>query len=146
MHPKIFLSCALFILLKPICLQAEIKFVGVTAEAQETKLALVDTSNNTAKWVKTGEQFGDYMVANYDESAKSVTLTKDGTELRVTLTEAKIPVQPQPPPSITEYVIKPGDTAAKIARTQGISLADLQSLNPGVQWARLKVGQKIRIQ
>jgi LysM repeat protein len=44
-----------------------------------------------------------------------------------------------------EYVIKAGDTFAKIARAQGFSLADLQSVNPGVDSAKLKVGQKIKL-
>ena len=44
-----------------------------------------------------------------------------------------------------EYVIKGGDTFAKIARAQGFSLADLQSVNPGVDASKLKVGQKIKL-
>jgi LysM repeat protein len=44
-----------------------------------------------------------------------------------------------------EYVIKGGDTGAKIARAQGFSLADLQAVNPGVDWTHLKVGQKIKV-
>lgn len=44
-----------------------------------------------------------------------------------------------------EYVIKSGDTLAKIARAQGFSLADLQSVNPGVDSSKLKVGQKIKL-
>jgi LysM repeat protein len=41
-----------------------------------------------------------------------------------------------------EYVIKSGDSLAKIARAQGFSLADLQSVNPGVDPSKLKIGQK----
>jgi LysM repeat protein len=44
-----------------------------------------------------------------------------------------------------EYVIKSGDTLAKIARAQGFSLADVQSVNPGVDSSKLKVGQKIKL-
>jgi len=44
-----------------------------------------------------------------------------------------------------EYVIKGGDTGAKIARAQGIPLADLMAVNPGVNWSGLKVGQKIKL-
>ena len=44
-----------------------------------------------------------------------------------------------------EYVIKSGDTLAKIARTQGFSLADVQAVNPGVDSAKLMVGQKIKL-
>ena len=44
-----------------------------------------------------------------------------------------------------EYVIKGGDTGAKIARAQGVSLADLMSVNQGLNWSGLKVGQKIKL-
>jgi LysM repeat protein len=44
-----------------------------------------------------------------------------------------------------EYVVKGGDSFAKIARAQGTTLADLQAVNPGVESAKLKVGQKLKL-
>jgi LysM repeat protein len=44
-----------------------------------------------------------------------------------------------------EYVIKSGDTLAKIARTHGFSLADVQAVNPGIDSSKLGVGQKIKL-
>jgi LysM repeat protein len=44
-----------------------------------------------------------------------------------------------------EYVVASGDTGMKIARAQGISLGDLQAVNPGVEWRNLKVGQKLKL-
>ncbi|MES2696901.1 MAG: LysM domain-containing protein [Verrucomicrobiota bacterium] len=44
-----------------------------------------------------------------------------------------------------EYVIKSGDTFAKIARAQNVALADIQAVNPGVNSSSLKVGQKIKL-
>jgi LysM repeat protein len=44
-----------------------------------------------------------------------------------------------------EYVVRPGDTLAKIARGNGVGLRDLQSVNPGVDSKHLKVGQKIKL-
>jgi len=43
------------------------------------------------------------------------------------------------------YAIGPGDTGAKIARANNLSLADLQALNPDVNWKRLKVGQVVKV-
>ena len=43
------------------------------------------------------------------------------------------------------YTIKPGDSGAKIARANSITLADLQTLNPDVNWTKLKVGQVITV-
>lgn len=44
-----------------------------------------------------------------------------------------------------EYVVKGGDTGAKIARAQGVSLGDLMAVNPDVNWTKLHVGQKIKL-
>jgi LysM repeat protein len=44
-----------------------------------------------------------------------------------------------------EYVVKPGDGGAKIAKTAGVSLSDLQAVNPGVEWTKLKPGQKLKL-
>lgn len=44
-----------------------------------------------------------------------------------------------------EYIVKAGDGGAKIARNNGISLADLQAVNPGVNWNKLAVGQKLKL-
>jgi len=44
-----------------------------------------------------------------------------------------------------EYVVKSGDSGAKIARANGVSIADLQAVNPGVDWTKLKVGQKVKL-
>jgi LysM repeat protein len=43
-----------------------------------------------------------------------------------------------------EYVVKPGDTGTKIAKATGASLADLEAANPGIDWKRLRIGQKIK--
>ena len=44
-----------------------------------------------------------------------------------------------------QYVVKPCDTGVKIARAIGTSLADMEAVNPLVDWSRLKVGQNIKI-
>ena len=43
------------------------------------------------------------------------------------------------------YSIAPGDTLAKIARKLAVKLDAIEAENPGLDPARLKVGQKIRI-
>jgi LysM repeat protein len=44
-----------------------------------------------------------------------------------------------------EYVVKAGDSGMKIANANGVSLGDLQAVNPGVNWNGLKPGQKIKL-
>ena len=43
------------------------------------------------------------------------------------------------------YVVKAHDTGRKISRANGCSYEDLKAVNPGVNWARLKVGQTIKL-
>ena len=42
-----------------------------------------------------------------------------------------------------DYVVRPGDTPAKIARKRGISREELDAANPGVDWSQFRVGQKL---
>ena len=44
-----------------------------------------------------------------------------------------------------EYIVKGGDTGAKIARANGCTIGELTSVNPGVSWSHLKVGEKIKL-
>lgn len=44
-----------------------------------------------------------------------------------------------------EYVVKSGDTGAKIARANGVALADLIAVNPGVNWNKLGANQKVKL-
>jgi LysM repeat protein len=44
-----------------------------------------------------------------------------------------------------EYIVKSGDSGMKIARANGVSIADLQAVNPGINWNRLKVGDKLKL-
>jgi LysM repeat protein len=44
-----------------------------------------------------------------------------------------------------EYIVKAGDTGMKIATSNKVSISDLQSVNPGVNWSGLKPGQKLKL-
>jgi LysM repeat protein len=56
------------------------------------------------------------------------------------------PVAPVVPEATeTEYVIVKGDTLAKIAKKNGVTLKALEAANPGVVPTKLKVGQKLTL-
>lgn len=64
------------------------------------------------------------------------------------------PVQPPPamtPPPVapetagTEYVVVKGDSLWKIARKNGVTVKAIEAANPGIDPARIKVGQKLSI-
>ena len=44
-----------------------------------------------------------------------------------------------------EYVVKANDTGMKIAAANHVSVQDLIAVNPGVNWNKLNVGQKIKL-
>jgi LysM repeat protein len=54
---------------------------------------------------------------------------------------------PAPVPQVagTEYVVVKGDSLAKIAKKNGVTLSALKAANPGVEPTKLKVGQKLSI-
>jgi hypothetical protein len=43
------------------------------------------------------------------------------------------------------YTVQSGDTFGSIAASEGISVAELETLNPGVSSNALQVGQKLRV-
>jgi LysM repeat protein len=50
-----------------------------------------------------------------------------------------------PEPTGAEYVVIKGDTLARIAKKNGVSLRALEAANPSVQPTKLKVGQKLSL-
>jgi peptidoglycan lytic transglycosylase D len=52
---------------------------------------------------------------------------------------------PEKPAKTSTYVVKSGDTPTSIARTCGVSLAELKRMNPKLDPKRLRPGEKLRI-
>lgn len=72
----------------------------------------------------------------------------DDTSTDDTDTPEATPPAATPPASTSAtstYTIRSGDTFGAIARRQGISVADLERLNPGVDARRIRPGQEIRV-
>lgn len=44
-----------------------------------------------------------------------------------------------------EYIIQKGDYGSRIAKNHGFTLAELQSVNPGVDLSKVQIGQKIKL-
>jgi LysM repeat protein len=65
------------------------------------------------------------------------------------LIQVEIPSPAQPPmQTVSEaatHAVRPGDTAAKIAENYNLEVNELRALNPGVDFARLKVGQNVKL-
>jgi LysM repeat protein len=103
------------------------------ADSVNTKLDSVAKQTNDA-FVGVGAALGDIkaQIAKLEESSKRPAHGAKG------------------PPSTAvagpgEYIIRHGDTGRKVARANGCTIEDLSAVNPGVNWAKLRVGQKIKL-
>lgn len=65
--------------------RAEIEFVGVLVTSRQAHFALGDTTTGKTDWVARGERFAGYTVQDYSAKDDTITLTRNGTELRVRL-------------------------------------------------------------
>ena len=82
----------------------------------------------------------DYSVLTYDQKLPVLTVR---TASGATITFDDRPAGPDN--ASTFYTITPGDSGAKIARAQKLTLADLLALNQGVEFSKLRVGQLLRV-
>jgi len=74
----------------------------------------------------------------------SIKKLEDAAKARVVAPKAGKPGEAAAPAGPGEYKVKPGDTGTKIAKATGVSISELETLNPGIDWRRLKVGQTIK--
>ena len=63
---------------------------GVMVGGGPTKLSLLDKAGDTTRWVEIGQTFAGYTVKAYDPAKETVTLLKDGKELRLRLNASQI--------------------------------------------------------
>jgi LysM repeat protein len=117
------------------------KIESIESQAS-TAAAAADKANNDIRKLQSATQdainqvstmIGDLRatVTKIEESSKTRSVAKGSREAAVA--------------GPGEYIVKKGDTGASIARGNGASLADLQTVNPSVNWNRLAIGQKVKL-
>jgi LysM repeat protein len=127
-----------------------------TVAAQEEKVAKIDGIESQLGSVAAASDKATKDISSLSRTTQDAfnTVAASLTSFQATLTKleeaAKKPVAKagRGEPAVAgpgEYVIKGGDTGAKVARAQGVSLADLMSVNPDVNWTKMHVGQKIKL-
>jgi LysM repeat protein len=75
----------------------------------------------------------------------SITKLEEGAKKPAVAADKAKKAGEAPVAGANEYVVKAGDTGVKIAKAAGVSLADLQAVNKGVDWNALKAGQKVKL-
>jgi LysM repeat protein len=130
--------------------------VGKTLAAHEEKLAKVDAlesqvSSTAATADKASRDLASLTRSTQDAINQIGTMIGD-INAKITKIEesAKAPARSAKggAPAVAgpdEYIIKAGDTFAKIARAQGTTIDAMQQVNPGVDSSKLKIGQKIKM-
>ncbi|HXB02470.1 MAG TPA: LysM peptidoglycan-binding domain-containing protein [Opitutaceae bacterium] len=133
--------------------------------ADSDEIAKIDTIESTANSAEQSAQSANANITKLDSSLSdnfNQITTKFGS---IDASIAKLQESAKPAPRVKAsksapagegsapgtvssdgtYTVKSGDSLAKIARANGVSLADLEAANPGVDPKRLKVGQKINL-
>ena len=129
-----------------------------TVAAQEEKVAKIDGIESQLGQVSAASDKATKDIASLSRTTQDAfnTVAASLTSFQTSLTKleeaAKKPVAVKGgrggEPAVAgpgEYVVKGGDTGAKIARAQGVALNDLISVNPEVNWNKLHVGQKVKL-
>ena len=131
--------------------------VKATLATHEEKLSHLDdiqtqvsaVSEKTDKVKASLDQMGDSVQKAFNSVASSIgNLQGELTKLQESRVAPAHGAKGHGGPAVAgpgEYVVKSGDTLAKIARANGCSLSDLQSVNPGVDSKHLRVGQKLKL-
>ena len=72
------------------CGAAQIQFVGVMANAEQTLFALRETETSTAKWISIGDRVGEFVAVAYDSKTESLTLAKRSEHVVLRLPESRV--------------------------------------------------------
>jgi LysM repeat protein len=107
--------------------------------ANETRNSLMNVARDTNNSFKqVSDQLGELRTRL--ESRPGPARTTGGTT-----TPGGTTTTTTPPPTASSdvYVVKSGDNGQTIIRTTGFSQSQLEAVNPGIEWRKLHVGQKI---
>lgn len=146
----------------------------VNSKIDVPKTKVVTTINYTYHKVKSGESLGS-IAAQYNVAIQELMNWNDLTSARIMVgdllkiqTKVSTTVEneeyieavkdsvensgtvkptPTPTPVVAKkyYSIRSGDTFSRIASKHGMTMGQLQRLNPGVSASRIRVGQRLRV-
>ena len=130
--------------------------VGKALAAHEEKLAKVDSlesqvsstaatadkaSRDLAALTRSTQDAFNQVGAELGNLRAGITKLEEAAKAPARSTKGGAPAVAGP----DEYIIKAGDTFAKIARAQGTTIDAMQQVNPGVDSSKLRIGQKIKL-
>lgn len=165
------LLLAIFAFVKVNSLKAEIneaKNISARVDSLQTQIEqaanAVQVANNAAQ--VANNTHNSLMTVARDTNASFKQVSDRITELTERLNRGGRAVRPQPQQQQAQtgttatannanaapveagtdvYVVKSGDTGTKIFRATGFNQAQLEAVNPGINWSRMQVGQQIKL-
>jgi LysM repeat protein len=126
-------------------------FAGLLIQGCRGEPATTETTGDSAAEVTSPNTNGATAAEQKPAADSSVPPTFESTPSNtnpVPNTVAEAPTVPTPAPAqvaARQYAILKGDSFYKIARANGVSLKALTDANPGVNSAKLKVGQVLQL-
>jgi len=143
--------------------RADLEFRGVMKVGTDTKFNITDSNEEKLSgWFKVNERVGAYTIKEYVEKEELLVLVAGEKLIKIKLLDSKtnhvdvvVKVDKEIPKEILDttveglakrglYRMERGDTGLKIALKHGVSIVELRTLNPDVNWSRLQVGQIVR--
>ncbi|HZP60610.1 MAG TPA: LysM domain-containing protein [Opitutaceae bacterium] len=118
---------------------------SAAADASKAKTDIASLQRSTQDaFNQVGTDLGNIhaSLTKLEEAAKPAPKPAKGAKGGATSTEGSAPGTVS---ADGTYTIKSGDSLAKVARANGVSLADIQAANPGIDPKHLKIGQKINL-
>jgi LysM repeat protein len=117
----------------------ETQVSGVASDVAGTKRVLADYGKQTNDFFR---QVSDELTRSREDIVKLQDATKKPVAPAAGAKAGSAPAVAGP----NQYIVKAGDTSGtKIATAHGVSLKELQDVNPGVNWNSLKIGQKLNL-
>ena len=138
-----------------VMIDGRIRYVSTDFLAKNTQKSSPVKNSSTGYTIKPGDTFykisKDFgiTVSSLQKLNPAVdpSMLKIGQTIKVpaAASNANAEIETAANNSISEYVIKPGDTIYKISKTLGVSMSSIQIINPAVDPGMLKIGQVISI-
>lgn len=117
---------------------------GIESQVSSVQAAVDKSARDVNSLSRTTQDAFNTVAADLGNIHASITKLEE-SQKRPAAAAAKAGAREPAVAGPGEYVVKGGDTGAKIARAEGVTLPDLISVNPGVDWTKLKVGQKVKL-
>ncbi|MBB6446862.1 LysM peptidoglycan-binding domain-containing protein [Bacillus benzoevorans] len=138
-----------------IMMEGRIRYVSADYLSKNAEKNIIAASSSAVYTIKPGDTFYKISQAlgvsissiqNLNPGVEPSKL-KVGQSIQVPNAAGSNPAKKESIATISQsvYVIQPGDTFYKISKELGVTVASIQELNPGVEPAKLKVGQSINL-